>query len=128
MRPASIQYSAGLPLNEKAVAMMAIAQTSDHTMGAVPSFLESGFIANILPGPGAAPFRSIAAAFDSLSPFYNPRSIRQALQGSKLGEFWKYQVGDYRIICKIEDDRLLILVLRVGHRRILPLTLHRGWG
>jgi mRNA interferase RelE/StbE len=47
----------------------------------------------------------------------NPRSIGQALQGSKLGEFWKYRVGDYRLICKIEDDRLLILVLRVGHRR-----------
>jgi mRNA interferase RelE/StbE len=47
----------------------------------------------------------------------NPRSIGQALQGSKLGEFWKHRVGDYRLICKIEDDRLLILVLRVGHRR-----------
>ena len=47
----------------------------------------------------------------------NPRSIGQALQGSKLGEFWKYRVGDYRLICKIEDERLLILVLRVGHRR-----------
>jgi mRNA interferase RelE/StbE len=47
----------------------------------------------------------------------NPRSIGQALQGSKLGEFWKYRVGDYRLICKIEDNRLLILVLRLGHRR-----------
>jgi mRNA interferase RelE/StbE len=47
----------------------------------------------------------------------NPRSIGQALEGSKLGEFWKYRVGDYRLICKIEDNRLLILVLRVGHRR-----------
>ena len=47
----------------------------------------------------------------------NPRSIGQALQGSDLGEFWKYRVGDYRLICKIEDDRLLVLVLRVGHRR-----------
>jgi mRNA interferase RelE/StbE len=45
----------------------------------------------------------------------HPRSIGQA-QGSKLGEFWKYRVGDYRLICKIEDDRFLILVLRVGHR------------
>jgi mRNA interferase RelE/StbE len=47
----------------------------------------------------------------------NPRSVGQALQGSKLGEFWKYRVGDCRLICKIEDNRLLILVLRVGHRR-----------
>jgi len=37
-----------------------------------------------------------------------------ALKGSKLGEFWKYRVGDYRIICRIEDQKLLILVLRIG--------------
>jgi mRNA interferase RelE/StbE len=47
----------------------------------------------------------------------NPRSIGQALHGSRLGEFWKYRVGDYRLICKIEDDRLVVLVLRVAHRR-----------
>jgi mRNA interferase RelE/StbE len=47
----------------------------------------------------------------------NPRSIGHALQGSKPGEFWKYRVGDYRLICKMEDNRLFILVLRVGHRR-----------
>jgi mRNA interferase RelE/StbE len=34
-----------------------------------------------------------------------------------LGEFWKYREGDYRPICKIEDDRLIVLVLRVGHRK-----------
>ena len=47
----------------------------------------------------------------------NPRIIGKALHGSRLGEFWKYRVGDYRLICKIEDDRLLVLVLRIGHRR-----------
>ena len=47
----------------------------------------------------------------------NPRSIGEALRGSNLGEFWKYRVGDYRLICSIEDKRILILVLRVGHRR-----------
>lgn len=47
----------------------------------------------------------------------DPRSIGQALRGSKLGEFWKYRVGDYRLICRIEDNGLLILLLRVGHRR-----------
>jgi len=54
---------------------------------------------------------------ERIAPLDNPRSIGQALQGSRLGEFWKYRVGDYRLICKIEDARLLILVLRVGHRR-----------
>lgn len=47
----------------------------------------------------------------------DPRSIGQALRGSRLGEFWKYRMGDYRLICRIEDDRLLVLVLRLGHRR-----------
>ncbi len=47
----------------------------------------------------------------------DPRSIGKALQGSRLGEFWKYRVGDYRLIAKIEDDRLIVLVLRVGHRK-----------
>ncbi len=54
---------------------------------------------------------------ERLAPLQNPRSLGQTLQGSKLGEFWKYRVGDYRLICKIEDKQLLILVLRVGHRR-----------
>jgi mRNA interferase RelE/StbE len=47
----------------------------------------------------------------------DPRSIGQKLQGKMLGEFWKYRVGDYRLITKIEDDRLLVLVLEIGHRR-----------
>jgi mRNA interferase RelE/StbE len=47
----------------------------------------------------------------------DPRSIGEALHGSRLGEIWKYRVGDYRLICKIEDYRLIVLVLRVGHRK-----------
>jgi len=47
----------------------------------------------------------------------DPPSIGEALHGSQLGEFWKYRAGDYRLICKIEDDRLVVLVLRVGHRK-----------
>jgi mRNA interferase RelE/StbE len=39
------------------------------------------------------------------------------LQGSRLGEFSKYRVGDYRLIGKLEDDRLLVLVLQIGHRK-----------
>jgi mRNA interferase RelE/StbE len=54
---------------------------------------------------------------DRVAPLDNPRSIGQSLQGSGLGEFWKYRVGDYRLIWKIEDNRLLILVLRGGYRR-----------
>lgn len=47
----------------------------------------------------------------------DPRSIGEALKGSKLGEFWKYRVGDYRIISSIEDGDLRILVVRIGNRR-----------
>lgn len=47
----------------------------------------------------------------------NPRSIGDALKGSRFGELWKYRVGDYRIICKIEDAAVIILVVRIGNRR-----------
>ena len=46
----------------------------------------------------------------------NPRSLGKALKGV-LREFWRYRVGDYRIVCRIEDDRLLVLVVRMAHRR-----------
>jgi mRNA interferase RelE/StbE len=46
----------------------------------------------------------------------DPRSIGKALQGARFGEFWRFHVGDYRIICKIEDARVVVLALRIGHR------------
>jgi mRNA interferase RelE/StbE len=46
----------------------------------------------------------------------NPRQIGERLQGT-LSEFWKYRVGDYRLICSLENDRFVVLVLRVGHRK-----------
>ena len=47
----------------------------------------------------------------------DPRSMGQALRGSKVGEFWKYRVGDYRIIVSIQDHKMIVLVLRVDNRR-----------
>ncbi|ACX96453.1 type II toxin-antitoxin system RelE family toxin [Halothiobacillus neapolitanus] len=47
----------------------------------------------------------------------DPRSIGEALKGSKLGAFWKYRVGDYRIIASIEDGALRILVVKIGNRK-----------
>jgi mRNA interferase RelE/StbE len=41
-----------------------------------------------------------------IAPLDNPRSIGQALQGKRFGEFWKYRVGKYRVICKIEDEQV----------------------
>ncbi len=31
--------------------------------------------------------------------------------------YWRYRVGDYRIVCRIEDHRLVIVVIKLGHRR-----------
>ena len=47
----------------------------------------------------------------------NPRRIGDALTGSKLGEYWKYRVGDYRIIAEIQDAKLIVQVVRIGNRR-----------
>jgi mRNA interferase RelE/StbE len=46
----------------------------------------------------------------------NPRNLGKALKGP-LGEFWRYRVGDYRILCEIQDELLTVLVLQIGNRR-----------
>ena len=45
----------------------------------------------------------------------NSRESGKALKGNLKG-LWRYRVGDYRLICRIEDDRLVILAVSVGHR------------
>ena len=61
--------------------------------------------------------RILAFLFDRVAKLDDPRSIGESLKGSKLGAFWKYRVGDYRIVASIEDDALRVLVVRVGNRR-----------
>ena len=46
----------------------------------------------------------------------NPRRLGKALRGEQAG-FWRYRVGDYRLLCRIEDQASAILVLAAGHRR-----------
>lgn len=46
----------------------------------------------------------------------NPRLFGQSLTGNKSG-LWRYRVGNYRIICRIEDDALVVFVIGVGHRK-----------
>ena len=46
----------------------------------------------------------------------NPRAFGKPLAANRAGQ-WRYRVGDYRIISKIEDDKLIILVIAIGHRR-----------
>jgi mRNA interferase RelE/StbE len=54
---------------------------------------------------------------ERVAPLDNPRSLGDALKGSELGEFWKYRVGDYRIIASIEESAVRILVVKIGNRR-----------
>ena len=58
--------------------------------------------------------RRIQAVFELLATEPRPPAATRLVGGS--GE-WRVRTGDYRIVYEIEDDRLLILVLRVGHRR-----------
>jgi mRNA interferase RelE/StbE len=51
-----------------------------------------------------------------VAPLEDPRSIGDSLTGSKLGEFWKYRVGSYRIVADIQDAKLQILIVRIGNR------------
>lgn len=61
--------------------------------------------------------RILAFLRERVAVLDDPRSVGEALKGSRLGDFWKYRVGDYRIVANIEDGALRILVLKVGNRR-----------
>ena len=54
---------------------------------------------------------------DRLAVLDDPRSIGEALRGAKLSDFWKYRVGDYRVIASIKDREVTIIVVRVGNRK-----------
>lgn len=47
----------------------------------------------------------------------DPRSLGAALKGDELGQFWKFRVGDLRLIAEINDKELRVLIVRRGHRR-----------
>ena len=61
--------------------------------------------------------RVLRFLFARLARLENPRSIGTALQGQRFENLWRYRVGDHRLICSIEDERLLVLVVEIGHRR-----------
>ena len=54
---------------------------------------------------------------DRVAKLDDPRSLGEALKGSELRNFWKYRVGDYRVIADIDDGAVRILIVRVGNRR-----------
>ena len=54
---------------------------------------------------------------DPVATSSNRRQFGLALTGNELGGLWRYRVGDYRIICELQDNRLVVLVIEIGHRR-----------
>lgn len=46
----------------------------------------------------------------------NPRHFGEPLRGDRAG-LWRYRVGDFRMICEIQDEKLVVLALAVDHRR-----------
>ena len=47
----------------------------------------------------------------------DPRSLGKNLKGPKMCEYWRYRVGDIRVICNIVDEQVMVLVIEIGNRR-----------
>ncbi|WP_074623842.1 type II toxin-antitoxin system RelE family toxin [Kandleria vitulina] len=61
--------------------------------------------------------RMVKAWIDrNISETDNPRQHGKGLSANRRGQ-WRYRIGDYRLLCEIQDDRLVILALTIGHRR-----------
>lgn len=60
---------------------------------------------------------------DEVANLENPRSRGKALVGNLLG-FWRYRVEDYRLLCRIQDNELIIAVIEIGHRRDIYKSKH----
>lgn len=67
-------------------------------------------------GPQSA-VRTLRFLRDRIAPLDDARSIGQPLKDDRFGEYWRYRIGDYRVIARIDDAAALILVLRIGLRR-----------
>ena len=60
--------------------------------------------------------QKLIKAINQLTELDNPRKLGKALQGKYVG-FWRYRIGDYRIICEIKDEIITILIIKIGHRK-----------
>ena len=47
----------------------------------------------------------------------DPRTLGKSLKGPKMGEYWRYRVGDIRVICNILNGQMTVLVIQIGNRR-----------
>ena len=62
-----------------------------------------------------APHQVLGYFDERIAPTQDPRQFGKPLSSSFSG-LWRYRIGDYRAICHIEDDKLVVLILRIGHR------------
>jgi mRNA interferase RelE/StbE len=60
--------------------------------------------------------RILATIENRIAALDDPRSVGSALTG-EFGGLWRWRIGDYRVIARIEDERITILIVRVAHRR-----------
>lgn len=66
---------------------------------------------------GHVPSKQILDFLDQrIKDAQDPRQFGKSLTGD-LGEYWRYRVGDYRLLCEIKDDALIVLVVKAAHRR-----------
>ncbi|MDE7055658.1 MAG: type II toxin-antitoxin system RelE/ParE family toxin [Lactobacillus sp.] len=60
--------------------------------------------------------RVLKFLFNRIHGRENPREIGENLKGN-LREYWRYRVGDYRILCRLEDENITVFVIQIGNRR-----------
>lgn len=60
--------------------------------------------------------RVVRFLFERVATADDPRSLGKALKGAQRA-FWRYRVGDWRVLARLEHDRLVVLVVRIAHRR-----------
>jgi len=61
--------------------------------------------------------RILKFLFERIAHLDDPRSIGEALQGKKFKGLWKYRVGDYRLICNLENGTFTVIILKIGDRK-----------
>ena len=52
----------------------------------------------------------------TIASLENPRTRGEAMSANYAG-YWRYRIGDYRVICEIKDEKVIVLVVKLGHRR-----------
>jgi mRNA interferase RelE/StbE len=54
--------------------------------------------------------------YEQIASLAEPRQRGKALKG-QWAEYWRYRIGDYRVVCELRDETLVVLVVRVAHRK-----------